>query len=115
MFGHLLVLAGTKTFVRNTTLLRMSAEYGGKNQLRLWIHSPPLKAARVGGDAMSNLFSSPQVEEEAVMKEVPSSMTPLPPTEDRVYTALLEKKVTAGHQLWQTREVAILLCAYTND
>ena len=58
---------------------------------------------------MSNLFAAPSEAEDApVRDEAPSAMSPLPPNEDRVHTTLLEKKVTAGHQLWQTRQVVIL-------
>lgn len=38
---------------------------------------------------------------------LPSTMSPLPPEEERILSLLLEKKVTAGHLLWQKRQLVI--------
>jgi len=46
-------------------------------------------------------------EKDAAEQDTPSAMGPLPPDEDRLFDAMLEKQVTAGQLGWQLRRLVL--------
>ena len=59
---------------------------------------------------MPNVFvfgTEERPEKDAAEQDTPSAMGPLPPEEDRLFDAMLEKQVTAGQLGWQMRRLVL--------
>ena len=84
----------------------------------LWVSRTPLSSDSAGG-AMGFLtelrffsFEEERKQDDAgtqdkAKKAIPNAMAPLPDESERILTIQLEKRVTAGHLTWQSRDIVL--------